>query len=124
MKMNLNTQRKVDYDQAKEHTFGDDTSLKEKLAIALLNPDDIKSLNISQKSHIKIISKYGSIIVAVKEEKDVPPRTIIMPVSIWANQITGMEEKNLVFKNIEVDVEITEEAIPGIDNLLNKIKNS
>ena len=45
-----------------------------------------------------------------------------MPVSIWANQITGIKEDQLIFKNIEVNAEVTEENVLDIKDLLNIIK--
>ena len=36
--MILNTVRMVDHDQAKEHMFGDEQSLMDNLALAIINP--------------------------------------------------------------------------------------
>jgi formylmethanofuran dehydrogenase subunit D len=45
-----------------------------------------------------------------------------MPVSIWANQITGFENNELIFKNIKVNVEATRNSVLTYENLLKSIK--
>lgn len=121
MKFLLNVQRKVDYDQARELTFGDNASLKDKLAIAILNPEDFKALNLTNNSRVKLISQFGQVVVAAKEEKDTPKGMIIMPVSIWANRITGIEEDYMVYKNIEILVEPSSDPILTFEELIKDI---
>ncbi|MFW9822605.1 MAG: molybdopterin dinucleotide binding domain-containing protein [Candidatus Thorarchaeota archaeon] len=121
--MIVNTVRMVDNDQLKEFSFGDDTSLKDNLAIGLLNPQDYEKLNLTPDLNLKLISKNGQVIIRIKEEKNIPLGTILMPVSIWANQIAGINNEQTIFKNIEVSVEPTKEKILGIKDLLDTIKN-
>ncbi|MFX0003244.1 MAG: molybdopterin dinucleotide binding domain-containing protein [Candidatus Hodarchaeota archaeon] len=121
MEMKVNTVRKVDFDQVREYSFGDKNSLKEKLAIGLINPEDFKKLNLQSSLNLRLTNNFGTVIIKPKEEKDVPIGTIIMPVSIWANQITGMENNDLVYKNIGVNVEATTDSILDINELLNII---
>ncbi|MFX1313431.1 MAG: molybdopterin dinucleotide binding domain-containing protein [Promethearchaeota archaeon] len=120
--MLVNTVRMVDYDQLREYSTGDNKSLKENLAIGIFNPDDMKKLKLTNKSKAELTSKYGKVIIQVKEGEDVPEGMIIMPVSIWSNQITGVENNELVFKNIEVEVELTEESIASFEDIINSIK--
>jgi len=122
MDMLLNTVRMVDYDQAKEYLKGDDNSLKEKLAIGLISPEDFKSLNISQSLNLKLNNKFGSVVIKVLQDENVPVGTINMPVSIWANQITGIENYELLYKNIRVNVEVTRDSVLGIKEIINSIK--
>ena len=123
MEMIVNTVRMVDNDQTKEYSFGDNSSLKDKLAIGFINPQDFNSLNISSNLNLRLDNKFGSVVIKPLEEEDVPKGIIIMPVSIWANQITGIERKELVYKNIGVNVEVTSESILEIQELLNLIKD-
>ena len=44
MEIIVNTIRMVDRDQAKEHTYGNLISLKDKLAVGLMNPKDFRKL--------------------------------------------------------------------------------
>ncbi|MBY8986381.1 MAG: hypothetical protein KGD65_15010 [Candidatus Lokiarchaeota archaeon] len=118
MQMLINTVRMVDYDQSKEHAFGDDNSLKENLAIGLLNPDDYEKLNATPNLNLKLVNEYGQVIIKIIKEKNVPLGTILMPVSIWSNQIIGIHNGQISFKNIEVNVETTQDNVLDIKDLL------
>ncbi len=124
MQLELNTVRMVDYDQLREFASGDDNSMKNHLALGLLNSEDYKSLKLSHESKLKVISKYGSVIIKAEQLKDVPKGMIILPVSIWANQLTGVENDELCLKNISVKVELTNEPILDIEDLLKAIKEN
>ncbi len=121
MEMIVNTVRMVDYDQLREHSFGDDNSLKENLAIGIVNPEDFIKLNLTPSLKLKLVNDHGQVIVKVKQEKDVPLGTILMPVSIWTNQITGIINKQLIFKNLKVNAEATRDNVLDIKGLLNVI---
>lgn len=123
MEMLLNTVRMVDFDQVREHTFGDNNSLKEKLAIGLINPEDFKKLNLKPSINLKLKNDFGNVIIQPQQDKNVPLGTIIMPVSIWANQITGIENNELIFKNIIVNVELTGDSVLDFNDLLNTIRD-
>jgi len=123
MEMIVNTVRMVDYDQLREHSFGDERSLKENLAIGMLNPEDFNKLNLTTSLNLKLENDYGQVIIKVKQEKDVPIGTILMPVSIWSNQITGIINKQLIFKNFKVNAESTRDNVLDIKGLLSVIKN-
>jgi len=122
MDMLVNTVRMVDNDQAKEYSEGDNNTLTEKLAIGLINPEDFKNLNLTQSLNLKLISNFGSVIIKALQDKNVPLGTINMPVSIWANQITGIENNELLYKNIKVNVEATRDSVLGLEELINSIK--
>ena len=122
MKLIVNTIRRVDNDQVREYSFGDFNSLKEKLAIGFINPDDFKKLNLTSKSNLRLINNFGSVVIRAEEDKNVPVGVINIPVSIWANQITGSVNEEPVYKNISVDVEVTNDLILGINEILNTIK--
>ncbi len=122
MDMLVNTVRMMDYDQAKEYSEGDNNTLNEKLAIGFLNPEDFKNLNLTPSLNLKLISNFGTVIIKAQQDKNVPLGTINMPVSIWANQITGIENNELVYKNIKVKVEVTKDSILNLRDLLNSIK--
>jgi len=122
MEMIVNTVRMVDYDQLREHSFGDDNSLKENLAIGIVNPEDFIKLNLTPSLNLKLVNDHGQVIVKVKQEKDIPLGTILMPVSIWTNQITGIINKQLIYKNLNVNAEATRDNVLDIKGLLNVIK--
>ncbi len=122
MKMIVNTIRMVDNDQVREYFFGDNNSLKEKLAIGFINPEDYKKLNLTSSSNLRLINNFGNVVIRPVEDKDIPVGIINIPVSIWANQITGIVNEEPVYKNIIVDVEVTNDLVLGINELLNIIK--
>ncbi|NVM36165.1 MAG: hypothetical protein HWN81_11265 [Candidatus Lokiarchaeota archaeon] len=122
MEMLVNTVRMVDHDQAKEYSEGDNNRLAEKLAIGLVNPEDFKNLNLTPSLNLKLISNFGSVIIKALQDKNVPFGTISMPVSIWANQITGIDNNELRYKNIKVNVEVTRDLVLGLKELINSIK--
>lgn len=122
MEMLVNTVRMVDYDQAREHASGNNETLKENLAIGLINPEDFKRLNLTPSLNLKVISKFGEVIIKIIQDKDIPNSTIIMPVSIWANQITGFENNELIFKNIKVNAEATRDSVLTFESILKSIK--
>jgi formylmethanofuran dehydrogenase subunit D len=122
MKFLLNTVRLIENDQMKEFSLGDKDSLETKLALAFLNPRDYKSINPNKKPHLKISSKYGEVVVKVIEDEDIPEKTILMPISIWSNQLTGVEGAELVYKNISVDLEATEQQLDDFKSIIKKIR--
>ena len=94
----LNTMRKIDNDQVKEHSFGNKQSLEENLAISFINPKDFDKLNLVSSLHLKISNNQRNIIVKIEKDDNVPEGTITMPVSIWSNQLTEILMMNSFIK--------------------------
>ena len=111
MEFKLNSIRRIDNDQVKEHAFGTEQSLEEKLAICFINPKDFEKLNLVSSLHLKISNKEKHVIVKVKKDDDVPEGMVLMPVSIWSNRLSVVQNGELLYKNIVVDVEATREPI-------------
>ncbi len=89
------------------------------VAVAEMNPKDIEIIGI--KDNVKITSVYGSIVVNVKPNNDIPPGTVFIPMGPWANLLTlpitegtGMP----TLKNIDVYVEATSEDATPLDAIL------
>jgi formylmethanofuran dehydrogenase subunit D len=122
MELILNTVRRIDYDQTKEFAFGDTQSLEDHLAIAFLNPKNFKELKLTKDTHIKLANDEGSIILKAIEDENIPDGTILLPVSIWANQLTKVQETEIFYKNIIVNVEAINEPITKYKDIINKIK--
>ena len=122
MEFILNTVRKIDYDQTKEFTFGDKQSLEQNLAIAFLNPKDVSELKLPKETNINIANEVGSIVVKVIEDENIPEGTILLPVSIWANQLTQVRDNEIFYKNIKVYIETTDEPYTKYKDIINKIK--
>lgn len=122
MDLVLNTCRKIDNDQAKEFGFGDISSLEEKLAVSFLNPLDLQKLKLTSNSKIKISSIKNSIVVKCFEDADVPEGMILLPVSIWSNQLTEIKGEEIKNKNISVTIEPTNDSILSFNDILKRIK--
>ena len=125
MEMILNTVRKIDNDQAKELSFGDEESLKEILAVAFFNKEDYDNLSLNKtKSNIKMTSQFGSVILKPEKQEKLPQGIVCMPVSIWANQLTGIIDNELIYKNIKVKVEVTGDHILNFNDMIKSIKKN
>jgi formylmethanofuran dehydrogenase subunit D len=120
--MILNTVRLVDYDLSREFAFGDIKSISENLAVALINPEDFNKLNLTPSLHLKLSNKKGEVVVRIEQDKNVTPGIIIMPISVWSNQLTYVETKEAIYKNIVINVEATREPLLTLNELISKLK--
>jgi len=125
MEFILNSIRRIDNDQVKEHAFGTEESLEEKLAICFINPKDFEKLNLVSSLHLKISNKERQVIVKVKKDDDVPNGMVLMPVSIWSNRLSVIQNNEILYKNIVVDVEATREPIMKFKEIIQEflVKN-
>ena len=118
MEFILNSIRRIDNDQAKELAFGTEESLEDKLAICFINPKDFEKLNLVSSLHLKISNKEKYVIVKVEKDDDVPNGMVLMPVSIWSNRLTVVQNDELLYKNIVVNMEATREPIMKFKELI------
>jgi len=121
MEFLLNSIRKIDNDQVKEHSFGTEQSLEENLAMCFINPKDFDKLNLVSSLHLKISNKEKHVIVKVEKDDNVPEGTVTMPVSIWSNQLSEVQNHELLYKNIVVNVEATREPIMKFEEIIQKL---
>ncbi|MHA1486954.1 MAG: molybdopterin dinucleotide binding domain-containing protein [Promethearchaeota archaeon] len=121
MEFKLNSIRRINNDQVKEHAFGTEQSLEEKLAICFINPKDFEKLNLVSSLHLKISNKEKHVIVKVEKDDDVPEGMVLMPVSIWSNRLSVVQNGELLYKNIVVDVEATREPIMKFKEIIQEL---
>ena len=121
MEFLLNSIRKIDNDQVKEHSFGTEQSLEENLAMCFINPKDFDKLNLVSSLHLKISNKEKHIIVKVEKDDNVPEGTVTMPVSIWSNQLSEVQNHEILYKNIVVNVEATRDPIMKFEEIIQKL---
>jgi len=121
MEFLLNSIRKIDNDQVKEYTFGTEQSLEESLAICFIHPKDFDKLNLVSSLHLKISNKEKHVIVKVEKDDNVPEGTVTMPVSIWSNQLSEVQNHELLYKNIVVNVEATRDPIMKFEEIIHKL---
>ena len=121
MEFILNSIRRIDNDQVKEHAFGTEQSLEEKLAICFINPKDFEKLNLVSSLHLKISNKEKHVIVKVEKDDEVPEGTVLMPVSIWSNRLSVVQNNDLLYKNIVVNMEATREPIMNFKEIIQEL---
>jgi len=121
MEFILNSVRRIDNDQAKEHAFGTEKSLEERLAICFINPKDFERLNLVSSLHLKISNKEKHVIVKVEKDDDIPDGMVLMPVSIWSNRLTTVQNNELLYKNIIVNMEATREPIMKFKEIIQEL---
>ena len=121
MEFKLNSVRRIDNDQVKEHAFGTEQSLEEKLAICFINPEDFEKLNLVASLHLKISNNEKQVVVKVEKDDDVPEGMVLMPVSIWANQLSVVQNNELLYKNIVVNMEATREPITKFKDIIQEL---
>ena len=121
MEFVLNSMRKIDNDQVKEHAFGTEQSLEENLAICFVNPKDYEKLNLVSSLHLKISNEENFVIVKVEKDDNIPEGMIVMPVSIWSNRLSVVQNNEILYKNIAVNVEATREPIMKFKEIIEKL---
>ena len=121
MEFTLNSIRRIDNDQVKEHAFGTEQSLEEKLAICFINSKDFEKLNLVSSLHLKISNNEKQVVVKVEKDDDVPEGMVLMPVSIWANQLSVVQNNELLYKNIVVNMEATREPITKFKDIIQEL---
>jgi len=121
MEFILNSIRRIDNDQVKEHAFGTEQSLEEKLAICFINPKDFEKLNLVSSLHLKISNKEKHVIVKVEKDDDIPEGMVLMPVSIWSNRLSVVQNNDLLYKNIVVNMEATREPITKFKEIIQEL---
>lgn len=121
MEFILNSVRRIDNDQVKEHAFGTEQSLEERLAICFINPKDFERLNLVSSLHLKISNKEKHVIVKVEKDDDIPDGMVLMPVSIWSNRLTAVQNNELLYKNIIVNMEATREPIMKFKEIIQEL---
>ena len=118
----LNSMRKIDNDQVKEYAFGTEKSLEEHLAICFINPKDFEKLNLVPSLHLKISNKGKSIVVKVEMDEKIHAKTIVMPVSIWSNQLSEVRNNELLYKNIVVEAEATRDPVTKFKEIMEELR--
>ena len=121
MEFTLNSIRRIDNDQVKEHAFGTEQSLEEKLAICFINPKDFEKLNLVSSLHLKISNNEKQVVVKVEKDDDVPEGMVLMPVSIWSNRLSVVQNNDLLYKNIVVNMEATREPIMKFKEIIQEL---
>ncbi len=100
----------------------DKTSIEyfNEVAIVLLHKEDMKRLSVENNDPVKIRTKYGEVIVKVREAEETKEGIGLVPVGLWANMTTGnsIQSNGIpLFKNIRATIESTDESPSDIMRL-------
>ncbi|MFO8018781.1 MAG: hypothetical protein R6U96_09110 [Promethearchaeia archaeon] len=124
MKFKVSSIRMLENDQAREYTFGDEESFQKNLAIGLIHPDDFEDLGMTKSLPLHLKNEFGEVNIWVKRDEGVPRGNIYMPTSIYFNQISGVKNGEIVYKNVECEARPTRDQPLKREKLLEKIKES
>jgi formylmethanofuran dehydrogenase subunit D len=89
-------------------------------AIVLLSTEDIKKLSVENDTPVKIRTKFGEVVVKVKESEETKEGIALIPVGLWANITTGSSVQSNgipLLKNIPATIESTDESPSDIQQL-------
>jgi len=94
-------------------------------AVCFFDKSDLEKLGIKSGTHVRVTSKYGSVVVKAKKYQwGVMPGMVFIPCGSWANVVTGDETYSMgmpLFKGFFVDVEAApDEPVLSLDQLLVK----
>jgi formylmethanofuran dehydrogenase subunit D len=99
-----------------ERKKGDHLSSKyqEHSAIIYMSVNDIKKLGIRDNATVELSNDVGRVVVRAKDDKSCPDGFGFMPISPYANRLTGYNPSKAQFpdfKSIKVMVKPTEETV-------------
>lgn len=108
IKVILLTGRTIDQGVSKEHGKLS-KEYQEKVAVCEVDSSDLEKLTAKEGLNIKVITRYGSVVVkAVESSRGAHPGIVYMPYGLWANIVvdphthgTGMPS----FKGISAELE-------------------
>jgi formylmethanofuran dehydrogenase subunit D len=96
----------------------------EAVSICEVNPEDCEYLSIEEGDRVKITTEFGSVVLSVKKNKDIPSGVVFVPMGPYANQIidpettgTGMPQ----FKGIDATIEKTDEKVLEVNELIENV---
>lgn len=124
MKVKVSSIRMLEHDQAREYAFGDEESFKKNLAITLINPEDFEELGMTKSLPLHLKSEFGEVNIWVRKEEDIPKGHLYMPASIYFNQISGVKNGEIIYKNIECEAHPTRDQPLTKEELIKKIEES
>lgn len=91
------------------------------VAIAEINPEDIKKLGLKEKCLIE--SDYGKVVVKVKASNEVKPGTVFIPMGPWASALVNPETESTGMPNLKttyVSITPTEKDVTSIEEVLSQ----
>lgn len=100
---------------------------EETVAVCMLDPADMKTLQISTGTNVRVTTAFGHVVVKGLASAQTPHAGLVfMPCGPWASVVVDPETKGTgmpAFKGIEAEVEPADgEAIPNVYELASAIR--
>ena len=123
LRLILVTGRSLGQGQGKE-TWKFSRYYKENVAVCELDPEDLKSINVSSGGTVKVSTDFGSIVVKAMSSTQTPHRGIaFIPYGPWAQMVTDPTTQGTgmqTTKGLSATVEPSEDTVLDLQVLLEK----
>jgi len=97
----------------------------EAVAICEMNEEDMKRLGVKDGDHVKVTTRFGSVVLIAKSLKRIGSSGIaFIPYGLWANQVMGSETDGTgmpLLKGVPAEVEPTKERVSTIEDLVKSV---
>lgn len=95
----------------------------ESVAICEMDPEDMKELGINEGQNVKIVTKWGKVVLKAIKSKQAPHKGIVfIPYGLWSNVLVNPETNGTgmpSFKGIEAEIfPAPSEKVTSIDELI------
>lgn len=120
----LLTGRTIEQGVAKERGKAS-SEYAESVSVCYMDPEDMKQLEIKEKTNVQVSTEYGSVVVkALKSLRAPHPGIIYIPYGPWANVVVNSETHGIgmpSFKGISAEIEPAPDMpVLGLEELLKK----
>jgi len=98
----------------------------DKVAIALLNEEDMNKLGLKENETVKVSTKFGFVVVRCKRGR-LDRGKVFMPLGPWANLVIGVDTGGTgmpLAKGVEAEISKTEDEPTSLDMILKNLKGS
>jgi len=97
----------------------------EAVAVCEMNEEDMKRLGVKDGDHVKVTTRFGSVVLIAKSLKRIGSSGIaFIPYGLWANQVMGSETDGTgmpLLKGVPAEVEPTKERVSTIEDLVKSV---
>ena len=97
----------------------------EAVAVCEMNEEDMKRLGVKDGDHVKVTTRFGSVVLIAKSLKRIGSSGIaFIPYGLWANQVMGSETDGTgmpLLKGVPAEVKPTKERVSTIEDLVKSV---
>ncbi len=120
----LLTGRTIEQGVGKEHGKAS-SDYMESVSVCYIDPDDLKTLRIKERTNVQVTTDYGSVVVTALKSRRGPHQSMaFIPYGLWANAIVDPETDSIgmpSLKGIPAKIEpAPDRAVLDLSQLLRK----